>query len=846
MDYRNIVTHHENDWRLSMNTLLDTDKQKMLNDIALFHDALQKVAAGDYTVRITDSVGQGGLSALAGSFDAMVEKLSAEARNVLQSLDLKALSEDKYRELLEDANSIILKWDRHGIVVYINKFAQDFFGFSNNEIVGQSIIGTIVPETESSGRDLVALMRDICSNPSSFISNNNENLCKDGKRVWVSWSNHPLVGANGEIIGILSFGQDVSEKIKMEEKLQQSEQRFRSFIENVNDVVFAITPTGTFSYVSPQWKLAFGHELSDTIGQPFMPFVHPDDVPGCLEFLQLVISSGQKQSGVEYRVLCKNGCYLWYTANASLMIDPVDGTPTLVAIGRDISQRKLTEEALRQSEEKFSAAFRSSPDAIAITRVSDNTFLEVNDGFAGMTGYRADEVIGKSLSELNLFQDPAQEVTLLNILADSGSINDVEVHFRRKNGTELIGQVSARLVNIAGESYALSITRDITLRECMQKELLKVQKLESISVLAGGIAHNFNNVLTGVIGYISYAKKYLSDPDKVLPLLEAAEKSSFRAAALARQLLTFSKGGSAIKNSVLVEEILRESLSLFLTGTNVSEKVDCEPHPPIYADAQQISQAFNNIILNAVHAMPEGGVLEVRITSASLPVGNRHLLPAGDYVKVVFTDSGCGIAAENLNKIYDPYYTTKDTGTGLGLSTTFSIISKHGGHIEITSDIGKSTTVTILLPCSVERPLESDAVVKQTEQPRQDMTILLMDDEEMIRDLVCEVLQEQGYRVTACASGDAAVILYTESLVAGNEYDLVILDLVVKGGIGGVEAAKRILAQNPRALLVVSSGYSEDTVIAEYEAYGFSGSLTKPYNAEQLVKEIAMLAARRR
>lgn len=827
-----------------MDAPVDADKQRVIRDIAVFHDALQKVAAGDYTVRVTDSVGHGELRALAGSFDSLVEKLSADARNVLQRLDMKAMSEDRYRQLLEDANSIVLKWDRHGIVVYINKFAQDFFGFSNSEIVGQSIIGTIVPETESSGRDLVALMRDICNNPSSFISNNNENLCKDGKRVWVSWSNHPLVGANGEIDAILSFGQDVSEKIKMEEKLQQSEQRFRSFIENVNDVVFAITSTGTFSYVSPQWKLAFGHELSDTIGRPFMPFVHPDDVPGCLEFLQLVISTGQRQSGVEYRVLCKDGHYLWYTANASLMIDPVDGTPTLVAIGRDITQRKLTEEALRQSEEKFSAAFRSSPDAIAITRVSDNTFLEVNDGFATITGYCADEVIGKSLSDLQLFQDPAQEVSLLNMLADSGSINDVEVHFRRKNGTELIGQVSARLVNIAGESYALSITRDITMRECMQNEILKVQKLESISVLAGGIAHNFNNVLTGVIGYISYAKKYLSDPDKVLPLLEAAEKSSFRAAALARQLLTFSKGGSAIKTSVLVEDILRESLSLFLTGTNVSENVYCEPHPPIYADAQQISQAFNNIILNAVHAMPEGGLLEVRITSASLSAGNHHLLPAGDYVKVVFTDSGCGIAAENLNKIFDPYYTTKDSGTGLGLSTTFSIISKHGGHIEITSDIGKSTTVSILLPRSVERPHEGDAAVKQAEPPRQTMSILVMDDEEMIRDLVCEVLQEQGYRVTSCASGDAAVTLYTESLAAGNEYDLVILDLVVKGGIGGVEAAKRILARNPRALLAVSSGYSEDTVIAEYAAYGFSGSITKPYNAEQLVKEVATLAAR--
>ena len=644
-------------------------------------------------------------------------------------------------------------------------------------------------------------------------------------------------GEFGELAGVFD---------DMAEKLMKREQRYRSLVENVNDVVFALTPSGVFSYASPQWKLAFGYEISDTIGHPFMPFVHPDDVSGCLEFLSLVVRTGQKQSGVEYRVLCKEGNYLWYTANASLITDPVDGTPMLVAIGRDITERKLAEEALRLSEEKFSAAFRSSPDAITITRLCDSVFLEVNEGFAAMTGYGTKEVVGRSPGELNLLIDPAQEVLLVQTLENKGIVNNTAAHFRRKDGSELIGQLSARIVKIDNEPYVLSITRDITHREQMQKELLKAQKLEAISALAGGIAHNFNNVLTGVIGYISFAKKHLGDPGKLLPLLESAEKSSYRAAALARQLLLFSRGGSPIRKPILVDELVQESVSLFLTGTNICGTVDCEPDQIIFADAQQVSQAFNNIILNAVHAMPEGGSLTVRVNSARLPVGNRHSLPEGDYVEIVFMDSGCGIRNEDLHKIYDPYFTTKESGAGLGLSTTFSIINGHSGRIEITSDGDKGTTATILLPSSAEKPVGDTAAVKRTKQHHKDISILVMDDEKMIRELVDDLLGGQGYEVKTCATGEAAVELYTSSVREGKAYSLVILDLIIPGGIGGVQAAKRILAHNPQAILVVSSGYADDPAVAEYGKYGFSGAIVKPYNSRQLEETIKRLLRRPR
>ncbi|MFZ4855072.1 MAG: PAS domain S-box protein [Desulfuromonadaceae bacterium] len=694
----------------------DAEKRGMCHDVTIIRDAMQRVSADDYTVRIADSICSGELGELAIAFNVMAEKLATNARRLSRAYEAKVESESRYRELVEKANSIILKWDRDGSVIYLNKFAEHFFGFSDSEIIGQSIIGTIVPETESSGRDLIELMQNICADPASFMNNINENCCKNGERVWVSWNNHPITGSDGTIVEILSVGQDITERIRIKEELMRSEQRFRSFVENVNDVLFALTPSGVFDYVSPQWKVAFGFELSETIGKPFMPFVHPDDVSVCLEFMSQVFSTGEKQSGVEYRVLCKDGRYLWYTANASLITDPVYGTPILVAIGRDITERKM-----------------------------------------------------------------------------------------------------------------------------MEKELLKAQKLESISILAGGIAHNFNNVLTGVIGYISFAKKHLNDPDKVRLLLESAEKSSYRAAVLARQLLLFSRGGSPIKKPILVDELVKESVALFLTDTNISGMIDSLPHQVIHADERQIFQAFNNIILNAVHAMPEGGTLVVRVTVTKLTVRNRHLLPAGDYVEIVFTDSGCGIRKEDLHKIYDPYFTTKANGTGLGLSTTFSIINRHGGHIEIMSDAGKSTTVTILLPSSAEKAAEDAITEKHIEQNSKNVSILVMDDEEMIQNFVKEVLNEQGYEVKTCASGEAAVALYTASMKEGKAYSLVILDLVIPGGMGGVQAAKLIRTHNPQAVLVISSGYANDPAVAEYEKYGFSGAIMKPYNAHQLEMTIKQL-----
>jgi len=806
-------------------------KRNILNKVSALQQTTQKIALGDLSARVPEYVSGGELGELATSFNDMAQQmeLSDEAQRE---------SEKKYRELVENANSIILKWDNHGTVIFFNEFAERFFGFSAHEIIGCNLVGTIVPETETSGRDLVELIRNICSSPGLYINNENENIRKNGERVWISWNNHALVAADGSKAGILSVGQDITERKRIEKELQLSEQRFRSFVENANDVIFALTPEGIFSYVSPNWKEAFGHELAETVGQPFAPFVHADDVPVCHEFMQRVFETGQKQSGVEYRVLCKNGRFLWYKANASLITDPTSGAVTLVGIGRDITERKNSEAILRQSEEKFSTVFHASPDAIILSRFQDGMMLDVNEGFTRITGFSADEVVGKTSLEIGLWSDPGDRAKLESVINKYGEIRIFEAYFTIKNGTKMLGQISARTIEIDDIPCLLSIIRDITEREFILSERIKSQKLEAISVLAGGIAHNFNNVLTGVIGYISYAQKHLDDPDKISQILKSAEKSSYRAAGLARQLLTFSQDGSTVQETVSVDTLVEESVSLFLSGSNVKGTIECTSHQTVRVDSQQINQAFNNIVLNALHAMPDGGTLKVLVDCITLDENNRYLLPPGNFARIVFEDSGCGIAKEALDKVFDPYFTTKDSGTGLGLSTTHSIITKHGGHIDVASEEGSGTTVTVMLPSSPEKSATLENTGEQTVSQHSAHSVLVMDDEKMIRDLAEELLNEQGYKAVTCASGEEAYTLYRDFKEAGSPFSLAILDLSIPDGMGGVETAQKILELDPQACLIATSGHSHDPALVNHAEFGFRGSIAKPYSNDELTRQI--------
>jgi CheY-like chemotaxis protein len=375
--------------------------------------------------------------------------------------------------------------------------------------------------------------------------------------------------------------------------------------------------------------------------------------------------------------------------------------------------------------------------------------------------------------------------------------------------------------------------------------MLKMQKLESLGVLAGGIAHDFNNILTGIMGSLSFAHRFIDDTHKAYKPLETAERASARAAELAQQLLTFSKGGEPVKKVTSVLQLVEESLAIVLRGSNCISCIDIPGSlHAIEADEGQISQAFNNIVINAIQAMPDGGALTVTAKNELLSDFNSMMLPSGTYVKIVFIDQGCGISDADLKKIFDPYFTTKSSGNGLGLASVHSIIRRHGGHISVQSAAGKGATFSIYLPSTgmpyIAHQDDSAPPVSGTHAGGK---ILVMDDEEIIREMTSDMLEYLAYLPVTCESGAEAITLYKAAQESGTPFVAVIMDLTIPGGMGGKDAAKHILDLDPNACLIVSSGYSNDPVIANCKFHGFAGAVVKPYHINEFGSQISAALA---
>ncbi|MFB3146731.1 MAG: ATP-binding protein, partial [Nitrospirales bacterium] len=384
--------------------------------------------------------------------------------------------------------------------------------------------------------------------------------------------------------------------------------------------------------------------------------------------------------------------------------------------------------------------------------------------------------------------------------------------------------------------------RDITERRRMDEERVRATKLESIGILAGGIAHDFNNILTAVFANIGLAKMLsvkegASLNPAIVERLTAAEKACLRARDLTKQLLTFAKGGTPVKNRASVARFITETAGFALRGSNVRCDLTLPDHLwSVEVDEGQMSQVIQNLIINADHAMPDGGVIQIK--AENIAVDSWHGLPikSGQYVKVSIQDQGSGIPPENLSKIFDPYYTTKQKGNGLGLATTYSIIKRHEGHITVQSEPGIGTNFVFYVP-AVEKG-EPEIVVEESRVMQGSGRLLVMEDEEDIRDILGTMLVHLGYEVDFATDGSVAIELYRQAQEAGKPFTATILDLTIPGGVGGREAIQHLKALDQNVVALVSSGYSNDPVIATPEQFGFKGMVAKPYNLSDLGKAL--------
>ncbi len=413
------------------------------------------------------------------------------------------------------------------------------------------------------------------------------------------------------------------------------------------------------------------------------------------------------------------------------------------------------------------------------------------------------------------------------------------VLLKTAGGTERVLEESASVIRDQKSAIigVVVVFRDITDRQKFETEMQRTQKLESLGLLAGGIAHDFNNILTAIFGNIILAKMEVDHDSSGYHRLVEAEKSMIRAKELTQQLLTFAKGGAPVKETADISGLITDSTQFMMSGSPSRCEFDIAPDLwPTDVDKGQISQVINNLVINANHAMPNGGILHVSAENVHLTEVSSLPLPPGRYVKIMIRDEGTGISKENLARIFDPYYTTKKTGSGLGLSSALSIIRKHNGYIDVESELGVGTTFSLYLPAS-DKPVEQ-APIAEASHTMGSGYVLVMDDEEAIRDVSSRLLEHMGYRVEVAGSGEDAIELYRMALEDGDPLDVVIMDLTIPGGMGGKEAIAKLKEIDPEVRVIVSSGYSNDPIMANYHEYGFVGVLTKPYSGKEMAAAI--------
>ena len=520
-----------------------------------------------------------------------------------------------------------------------------------------------------------------------------------------------------------------------------------------------------------------------------------------------------------------------------------EGESALLVTLRDVTLRQRAELALRTEKERLAVTLDSIADAV-IAVSADGVIERMNQEASALIGVSLEEARDRPLGKVlklrhpktgNLISDPIRV-----FLSSEGAeiAPELGIPLSKGDGAEVL--VTAEVRRILDDDTmnhgCVVVLRDVTTQKRAEEDLFQTEKLHSISLLAGGIAHDFNNILTSVLGNISMVRLGLSEGDPSAEKLRAAEKAALQATSLTQQLLTFSKGGSPHLEATTIDQLVEDSAQFILRGSNVK----CEVHKDenlwaVDADKGQISQVVNNLIINADQAMPDGGIIQLSLTCERVGSGTLPPLVAGDYVCITVQDQGIGITPENLKRIFDPYFTTKEKGNGLGLASSYSIIKSHNGLMVVDSVVSEGSTFKVYLPKSVaDVKVASEEKEEDSRIHQGHGRILVMDDMEAMMMVAGEILQVLGYEVEFSTNGEEAIEAYKKAKESGNPFDAVVFDLTVPGGMGGEEACRILNEYDPDIIAVASSGYSTSNVMSEFEAAGFKAVVPKPYRIKDM------------
>jgi PAS domain S-box-containing protein len=778
---------------------------------------------------------------------AKLKRLNEQLMEARRKAEQRAAELDAVFESMVDA---VIIYDGDGRIRRANPVAISTFGMKPNDTPGpMTAIGPAVCHLSGG---LVPAQELPVSRALRGERVGGECYCFDrcGIEKTLEVSAAPLM-IRGKNNGVVTTWRDVTEREILYGQLEHERARLAAVLEQM--------PSGVVMVEASTGKLLMENKQAARIWRGPFPLLTVDAFRG-----QVFHGDGRPCSFEDWP-LARSVFDGATVAEEEMFIEHHDGSRSIIQIGSapirdregeiiagvmvfsDITQRKEAEERLRLANQ-LQQIIEFMPDAIYVLD-QDRRVIAWNRAMERLTGVAKPAVLGREnyYEGLSLFENRP----LLNDYIWNGyhSWSDY-TSFGREEDT-FFGRIKLASQTIERGAYlevratplrnekgqivgAIESIRDITRQQEIEEESLKAQKIESLGLLAGGIAHDFNNFLTAILANIQLASLKLSKGQDITHTLKNVENTSIKATNLTRQLLTFSKGGAPVKRATNLKELLRDTVEFVLRGSKVGSRFSIPDDLwMVNADAGQISQVIGNLAINAVQAMPQGGKLAMEAENVEIGLTESLPLKAGRYVKIAIADQGVGIPREHLGKIFDPYFTTKAEGNGLGLATSYFIISNHAGHINVDSTVGMGTVFTIYLPAEA---------TQWVEQAREEAAalfggrgrILIMDDDPAISQAAGEVLQELGYRVTYASDGKEAIDQYLESMNSGDAFDLVILDLTIPGGMGGRETLERLRDSNPDVKAIVSSGYPDDPVMLHYRDYGFSEKMVKPYKIELL------------
>jgi PAS domain S-box-containing protein len=817
--------------------------------------------------------------------------MAHEFRLVADSLHGDA-AEARFRELLDGLPETVFEIDLGGRFLYVNRRGLEIFGYTRDDLErGLTAIDMFVPEEHERARlNIARRLRGETPDDREYRARR-----KDGG-VFPALVHTNIVYKDGRPSGLRGYLVDISDRVQAEAALLRRVSLEQLFMRISTRLVAELAPReldvrieealcqiGRAMGADRSYVFLFrnGGELMDnshewvaegiaaeraslqalSTGSAFPWFMRELRAQGVVQVTsvaELPEAAARERAEFEREGIRSLVCVAMVhegTLGGFLGLDAVraarEWSSDEISFLRVVAEalmgalaRRRSEEALQESERKYKALVETTATGFVILD-EEGRVLDANSEYVRVSGHRSlEEIRGRCVVEWTARHDRERNAQAVAACSRDGQAKDLQIDYCHADGTLVPVLINASVTEVDGVRRIVALLRDISDRKRLEEALLRSEKLRSVGVLAGGIAHDFNNILTSILGNVSLMQVLLGGDDYAREHLDEIERASQRARELTRQLLTFSRGGEPIRRPFHLDPVIRESVTLALRGRASA----CQLSIPaglwaVHGDEGQISQVIRNLVINASQAMGDGGTIEVSVVNQTVREGEVHTLSAGDYLVLAVGDHGQGIAEDDRSRIFDPYFTTKRDGRGLGLAVCHSVVVGHGGAITVDSQVGEGSVFRVYLP--VAKAGVPVAAARETALMSGHGRVLIMDDEESVRRIAGKIVRALGYEVALASDGRDAIEKWQQAREKGCPFDVAIMDLTVSGGMGGLEAVGEIIALDPSAKAIVSSGYSQNPVMANYRDYGFCDVLAKPYSVVDVSRALfAVLSAK--